>query len=94
MHGQFANYQIGVEINRGLPRGCCEVTVHLDNELGRIQGWKKKIFICRQKVILSGSVLTPIHQTNIQLAIFEREIADRKEFEIQLNSLQIKLFKR
>lgn len=93
MQEQFANYQIGVEINRSLPKGCCEVTVRLDSELSRIQGWKKRTFICSGKEIVNGKVLKPIHQTEVDVAIYEWDHPEKKNVEIKLNSLQIKLFK-
>lgn len=93
MQEKFANYQIGVDINRKLPKLCCEVTVRLTEDLSRIQGWKKKTFICRAREFLSGKILRPIHASSVDIEIIEWNHAEKKNPEIKLNGLQIKLFK-
>lgn len=93
MQEQFANYQIGVDILNGLPKECCEVTVKLNEEFASIQGWKKKVFICRSKDIVNGKVMKPVHETGVELAVYEWDHPEKKTIEIQLNSLLIKLFR-
>lgn len=93
MHEHFANYQIGVDIFRGLPKGCCEVTVRLNDELARIQGWRKKVFVCQSKKFLNGKLMRPIHATDVDVVVYEWNHPEKKNLEIHLNNLKIKLFK-
>lgn len=90
---KFSNYQIEVQLEPG-PKETEVATVILSGELAVTNGWKKRVFICRAKEILTGKVLKPVHPTPDQVEIHEKNNHLRTAFEIRLNSSLIRLFQK
>lgn len=90
---KFSNYQIEVELEPG-PKETEVATVFLSGDLAEKTGWKKRVFICRAKEILTGKVLRPVHPTSDQFEIIHKSHSESTAFEIRLNSSLIRLFQK